>query len=106
MRGAKPNPHLRWLTISVAVVLVLLAVAPFCSATPPRSAHRQPTVRQAAGPSREVAEVNSGIVIAPPPLSGALELPAAIGWVASTGEPAFPSLLSFPSLQSRAPPAR
>lgn len=106
MRGANLRPKLRWLTISVAVLLVLLAVAPFCSAATPRCPHRQPTVRQVAGPSREIAEIAPGIVIAPPPSSGALELPAAIGWLAPAGDPAFQSALSFPSLQSRAPPVR
>ncbi len=106
MQSAYPPTNLRWLKVSIAVLLVLLAVAPFCSAAPQHSLHRHPTVRQTAGPSREIAEVSPDLVIAPPPLCGALELPAAIGWLTPAGEPACLSLLGFPSLQSRAPPVR
>ncbi len=106
MKGANPLTKLRWLKVSIAVLLVLLAVAPFCTAAPQRSLHRQLTVHQAAGPSRQIAEVSPDLVLAPPPRCGALELPAAIGWLAPAGEPACLSLVGFPSLQSRAPPQR
>lgn len=106
MKGANPLTSFRWLKVSIAVLLVLLAVAPFCTAAPQRSIHRHPMVRQAAGPSRQIAEVSPDLVIAPPPRCGALELPAAIGWLAPASEPACLSLLPFPSLQSRAPPQR
>ena len=105
-RSSTFRRDLGWLTVSLAVLLVLLAVAPFCSAAPARTTHRQPTVRPSAGPSREVAEVGCGVAIAPPPLCGALDRPAAAGWLASPAEPGFHSLLAFHSLQSRAPPAR
>ncbi len=106
MRGDNPPTNLRWLKVSIGVLLVLLAVVSFCSAAPQRSIHRYPTVRQTAGPSREIAEVSPDLVIAPPPLCGALELPAASGWLAPASEPACLSLFGFPALQSRAPPKR
>ena len=105
MMGANPR-SLRWLEVGIAVLLVLLAVAPFCSAAPQRSIHRHPSVRQAAGPSREIAEVSPDIVIAPPPQCGAVELPAAAGWAPVSGDPQAYSPLSFSSLNSRAPPTR
>ncbi len=106
MRSATPLTSLRWLKVSIAVLLVLLAVAPFCAAAAPRSIHRQATVREAAGPSREIAEVSPGIFLAPPPRCGVLQAPDATGWLTPSGEPAFPSFLGSPSLHSRAPPAR
>lgn len=106
MSGANPRPKLHWLTISLAVLLMLLAVAPFCSAAAPRYPHRHLTLRPSAGASREIAEIAPGIAIAPPPPAGGLELPAAMGWLAPAGDPVFQSAFSFPSLHNRAPPAR
>ncbi len=105
MRGATPLTNLRGLKVSISVLLVLLAVAPFCSAAPRRSLHRQATVRQAAGPTRQIAEVSPDLLIAPPPRCGALDLPVASGWLAPSVEPAVAWFLGFSALQSRAPPA-
>jgi hypothetical protein len=106
MTAANPWTSLRWLKVSIAVLLVLLAVAPFCSACPQRSLHRHPAVRQAAGTSREIAEVSPDLVIAPPPRCEVLELPAAAGWAPVSSDLQAHSPLAFPSLNSRAPPAR
>ncbi len=106
MRGTHPAANFRGLKVSIAVLLVLLAVAPFCSASPQRSIHRHLTVRQATGTSRDIAEVSPDLVVAPPPRCGALERPASIGWLTPAGEPVYLPPLGFPSLQSRAPPVR
>ncbi len=106
MRGANPRAAWHGLIGCVAVLLAMLAVAPLCSATPPRHPHRQPTLRQAAAASREIAEVSTSSAIVPPARCGALEAPAAIGWLPPSGEPASLSVLHFPALHTRAPPAR